>query len=73
MLHSYFTSFHCKRESECVSRKYAHRPVWEAYDAPRDSGKRIMIFGEGKDERAGGSGSGIPAQMADDELESQGV
>lgn len=32
-----------------------------------------MIFGEGKDERAGGSGSGIPAQMADDELESQGV
>ena len=46
---------------------YAHRPVWEAYDSSRESEKRIMIIGKGNDERAGGGGRGIAAQIAQDE------
>lgn len=67
MLHSYFTSFIVRGDPNAFQGRYAHRPIWEAYDASRDSGKRIMIFGEENDERAGGNGRGTLAQIADDE------
>lgn len=67
MLHAYFTSFIVRGDPNAIGGGYAHRPVWEAYDASKKSGKRIMIFGEENDERAGGEGKGVAATMTEDE------
>lgn len=67
VFHAYFTSFIVTGNPNAFRGGYAHRPVWEAYDATRELGKKIMVFGEGNDERAGGKGVGVAAQMVDDE------
>ncbi|KAE8395541.1 alpha/beta-hydrolase [Aspergillus alliaceus] len=64
-LHAYFSSFIVSGDPNAVSGMYGDRPVWERYDA--SSSGRIMVFGEGNDERAGGSGVGTAAQVVDDE------
>ncbi|KNG91426.1 extracellular lipase [Aspergillus nomiae NRRL 13137] len=64
-LHAYFTSFIVSGHPNTIAGAYGDRPVWETYDA--SSSGRIMVLGEGNDERAGGSGVGIAAQMVDDE------
>ncbi|GAB1198695.1 hypothetical protein APSETT444_008023 [Aspergillus pseudonomiae] len=64
-LHAYFTSFIVSGHPNTIAGAYGYRPVWETYDA--SSSGRIMVLGEGNDERAGGSGVGIAAQMVDDE------
>ncbi|KAK6811633.1 hypothetical protein RU639_012543 [Aspergillus parasiticus] len=64
-LHAYFTSFILSGDPNAIPGAYAGRPSWETYDA--SSSGRIMVFGEGNDERAGGSGVGIVAQVVDDE------
>lgn len=67
MLHAYFTSFIVTGDPNALRGRYAHRPMWEAYDSSRESEKKVMIFGKGNDERAGGGGKGVAAQMAQDE------
>ncbi|EYE94768.1 putative extracellular lipase [Aspergillus ruber CBS 135680] len=67
ILHAYFTSFIVRADPNAIGGRYAHRPEWKAYDASKKSGKKIMIFGEGNDERAGGEGKGVAATMAGDE------
>ncbi|KAA8645395.1 putative extracellular lipase [Aspergillus tanneri] len=63
MLHAYFTSFIIRGDPNAVSGAYPDRPLWESYTPDG----RIMIFGDGNDERAGGAGTGVPAQLARDE------
>ncbi|KAG2421343.1 hypothetical protein HFD88_005317 [Aspergillus terreus] len=66
-LHAYFTSFIVAGDPNAVRGRYPHRPLWEKYDASVKAGRRIMVFGEGNDERAGGGHVGVPAQMVEDE------
>ncbi|KAH1371363.1 hypothetical protein KXX35_006200 [Aspergillus fumigatus] len=64
--HAYITSFIVAGDPNAVGGKYNNRPVWEPYNASLTSGRRIMVFGEGNDERAGGSGTGVAAQYVED-------
>ncbi|KAB8071377.1 extracellular lipase [Aspergillus leporis] len=63
--HAYLTSFIVSGNPNAVTGEYGDRPVWETYDA--SSSGRIMVFGEGNDVRAGGTGVGITAQVVSDE------
>ena len=67
MLHAYFTSFIVTGDPNAFHGRYAHRPTWETYHASRKSAQKVMLFGQGNDERAGGNGRGVAAQMAKDE------
>lgn len=65
-LHAYFTSFIIAGDPNALGGSYPDRPVWERYsDAPQEG--RVMMFGEGNDERAGGTGTGVAAKMWPDE------
>lgn len=64
--HAYITSFIVAGDPNAVGGKYKNRPVWEPYNASLTSGRRIMVFGEGNDERAGGGGTGVAAQYVED-------
>ncbi|RAH70187.1 putative extracellular lipase [Aspergillus aculeatinus CBS 121060] len=65
--HAYITSFIVSGDPNAVRGRFARRPRWEPFDASQ----RIMVLGEGNDERAGGRGVGVTAQMADDEWSSK--
>ncbi|PYH43648.1 putative extracellular lipase [Aspergillus saccharolyticus JOP 1030-1] len=65
--HAYITSFIVRGDPNAVKGRFAHRPRWEPYDGSQASGRRIMVLGEGNNERAGGRSVGTTAQMVDDE------
>ncbi|GIC93194.1 putative extracellular lipase [Aspergillus udagawae] len=67
MFHAYITSFIVTGNPNAVGGRYGNRTVWKPYDASVTSGRKIMVFGEGNDERAGGSGTGVAAQLVEDE------
>ena len=58
--HAYVTSFITSGDPNAIQGRFGDRPKWERYE--RASG-RVMTFGMGNDERAGGSGKGIAAEM----------
>ncbi|KAE8153343.1 carboxylesterase [Aspergillus avenaceus] len=64
-LHAYFTSFIVSGDPNAVPGVYGKRSTWEPYNA--SPAGRIMVFGDGNDERAGGNGVGIAAQMMNDD------
>ncbi|KAK2740531.1 hypothetical protein FQN55_008874 [Onygenales sp. PD_40] len=68
-LHAYFTSFITTGDPNGVrSGRFGERPVWKAFGGGRWKRNRtLMLFGEGNDERAGGEGTGVPAQMVLDD------
>ncbi|KAE8452649.1 hypothetical protein EG329_013908 [Mollisiaceae sp. DMI_Dod_QoI] len=59
--HAYITSFITNGDPNAIKGRWADRPRWEKYE--RDT-ERVMTFGKGNDERAGGTGVGVAAQMA---------
>ncbi|PLB51626.1 alpha/beta-hydrolase [Aspergillus steynii IBT 23096] len=59
-LHAYFTSFIVAGDPNAIGG-YS-RPVWERYAGEG----RVMVFGEGNDERAGGDGVGVAAGLQGD-------
>ncbi|KAK2865318.1 hypothetical protein FQN49_003691 [Arthroderma sp. PD_2] len=62
-LHAYITSFITTGDPNGIKGRYANRPKWIPFHAgPQD---RVMVIGEGNDERAGGHGIGISAQLGD--------
>ncbi|OJJ96222.1 hypothetical protein ASPACDRAFT_54622 [Aspergillus aculeatus ATCC 16872] len=65
--HAYITSFIVRGDPNAVQGRFARRPRWEPFDAS----ERIMVLGEGNDERAGGRGVGVTAQMVDDDWSSK--
>ncbi|GFF36787.1 lipase 1 [Aspergillus udagawae] len=67
MFHAYITSFIVTGDPNTVGGRYRNRIVWKPYDVSVTSGRKIMVFGEGNDERAGGSGTGVAAQLVEDE------
>ncbi|KAH8429039.1 putative extracellular lipase [Aspergillus melleus] len=65
-LHAYFTSFIVTGDPNAISGRFPDRPRWERYVGEQGKG-RVMVFGEGNDERAGGTGRGVAAKVVDDE------
>jgi triacylglycerol lipase len=62
-MHAYFTSFITTGDPNTVDGKYANRPHWETYEK---SAPKLMLFGDGNDERAGGDRLGIAAELRND-------
>lgn len=60
LLHAYITSFITKGDPNVLRGRYSERPEWPRYK--RES-PRAMTFGKDNDERAGGQGIGVPAEM----------
>jgi hypothetical protein len=60
--HAYITSFITKGDPNLLQGRFSHRPKWERYSLEEP---KIMIFGQGNEERIGG-GTGVAAQMVDD-------
>ncbi|PBP26033.1 carboxylesterase family protein [Diplocarpon rosae] len=58
--HAYVTSFITQSDPNTIQGRYAERPLWEKYESKAE---RVMTFGQGNDERAGGTGVGVAAQM----------
>ncbi|PWY62001.1 carboxylesterase family protein [Aspergillus eucalypticola CBS 122712] len=70
LFHAYLTSFVVYGDPNVLGGRFEGREVWERYSA--DSGEglgvgKVMIFGEGNDERAGGDGVGVAAGLRRDE------
>lgn len=57
--HAYITSFITGGNPNSVKGRFGDRPKWEEYGRERE---KVMTFGKGNDERAGGSGLGVAAQ-----------
>lgn len=64
MIHTYWTNFittgNPNGNPDVPTNRWSNRPAWETYD---DQTRRFMTFGLGNDERAGGNGTGVAAQM----------
>ncbi|OJD20262.1 hypothetical protein ACJ73_08405 [Blastomyces percursus] len=68
ILHAYFTSFLTTGDPNAVPGRFPDRPKWKAFGSGWWwKNRTLMLFGEGNDERAGGGGVGIPAQVVDDD------
>lgn len=61
--HAYWTSFIVSGDPNEGAARWGERPQWTPY---REDKPAKMLFGEGNDERAGGKGVGVVAQMVDD-------
>jgi acetylcholinesterase len=61
-MHAYWTSFVTSGDPNKIPGKYPERPRWGKYE-PRG---KLMMFGEGNDERAGGSQLGTVSELKDD-------
>ncbi|EEH19525.2 hypothetical protein PABG_01844 [Paracoccidioides brasiliensis Pb03] len=67
-LHAYFTSFITTGDPNAVPGRFPNRPVWKAFGGGWwKKNRTLMLFGDGNDERAGGNGVGIMAQVVDDD------
>lgn len=58
--HAYLTSFITSGDPNTIKGRFADGPKWERY--MRES-ELVMTFGKGNDERAGGTGKGVAAQL----------
>ena len=63
-MHAYWTSFIVTGNPNTVKgSKYKSRPEWPVYDV---GNKKLVVFGEGNDERAGGDSKGTAVKVEDD-------
>lgn len=62
--HAYVTSFITGGDPNLIKGTFGGRPKWEPYGR---EGERVITFGKGNDERAGGNGKGVVAQMVGSE------
>ena len=60
VLHAYVTSFIVGGDPNVIKGRWGDRERWERYEG---KGEGVMTFGMGNDERAGGTGLGIAAEM----------
>lgn len=64
--HEGVTSFITTGNPNTVKGRFGGRPEWESYGGT--NGRKVMTFGKGNDERAGGSSRGVVAEMRGSEL-----
>lgn len=71
-MHAYWTSFIVTGDPNTVQGRYPDRMKWPKYslgEKERGSGRldgRLLMFGEGNDEIAGGENEGVVVQVKDD-------
>ena len=65
-MHAYWTSFITTGDPNKVPGRYPHRPAWPVYEPAKGMGK-LVVFGEGNDEIAGGGNGGVAVEVVDDE------
>ncbi|KAF2141335.1 uncharacterized protein K452DRAFT_272108 [Aplosporella prunicola CBS 121167] len=64
-VHAYWTSFITQKgDPNALGGRFADRPRWEAFK--KGENEKLMVFGEGNDEMAGGTGVGVTSKMIDD-------
>ncbi|OOF90941.1 hypothetical protein ASPCADRAFT_177925 [Aspergillus carbonarius ITEM 5010] len=67
VFHAYVTSFVVFGDPNVLGGRWEGRPTWERYRAGKRTEEKMMVFGEGNDERAGGKGKGVAAKLVGDE------
>ncbi|KAJ7707792.1 carboxylesterase family protein [Mycena rosella] len=67
-LHAYWTSFITTGNPNSIRGRAADRAEWVKYNT---KDPRVLVFGEGNDERAGGNDVGVAATMKRDEWSSK--
>lgn len=65
IFHAYLTSFITTGNPNSAKGNHPDRPVWSKFKS-QDGSSKLMLFGNGNDEQAGGNGIGTPAQLVDD-------
>lgn len=58
--HAYVTSFITGGDPNSIKGRFGNRPVWPRYGREAEN---AMTFGKGNDERAGGTGKGVAAEI----------
>jgi acetylcholinesterase len=58
--HAYVTSFITSGDPNSIQGRFKNRPKWKRYERKSE---RVMTFGRGNDERAGGMGKGVAAEV----------
>jgi acetylcholinesterase len=64
LYHAYVTSFITDGNPNAIKGRFSEKPTWESYSSKKAG---AMTFGKGNDERAGGFGKGVAAQMVGNE------
>ncbi|KUJ18351.1 putative extracellular lipase [Mollisia scopiformis] len=64
-MHAYWTSFVTSGDPNAVEGMWAGRAKWPVYQGGSDEA-RVLVFGEGNDELAGGHREGVGVQVRDD-------
>lgn len=64
-MHAYWTSFITTGDPNKIKGRFPNRPTWPVYIPEKGKGK-LVVFGEGNDEIAGGENEGIAVQVADE-------
>ena len=70
LFHDYICSFITSGSPNKAEGNSGDRPQWLPFNQS-DEGGKTMIFGEGNDERAGGTETGMPAHLVRDEWASE--
>lgn len=70
VFHDYIVSFVLTGDPNAVKGRWK-RPVWEAWGKQGEQEHKTMVFGAGNDERAGGKGKGVIAELLNDTWGSQ--
>ncbi|THW79259.1 alpha/beta-hydrolase [Aureobasidium pullulans] len=65
VFHDYIVSFVLTGDPNAVEGRWK-RPVWEAWGKQGEQEHKTMVFGAGNDERAGGKGKGVIAELLND-------
>lgn len=65
LMHGYWTSFILTGDPSSVAGRYPDRPRWDRF-LPGERDGRLLMFGEGNDEVAGGRNKGVVVQVKDD-------
>jgi carboxylesterase type B len=64
-MHAYWTSFITTSDPNKIKGRFPNRPLWPVYIPEKGKGK-LVVFGEGNDEMAGGENEGIAVQVANE-------
>jgi acetylcholinesterase len=63
LMHAYWTSFITTGDPNAVEGRFKDRPKWPVY---QPDGGKLIVFGEGNDEIAGGGNEGTAVKVDDD-------
>ena len=66
-MHAYWTSFITTGDPNKIPGRFPKRPVWPVYEPEKG---KLVVFGEGNDEKAGGKSVGVAVKVEDDEFAS---